>query len=170
MSQHAYAQNRIQDLSIPSIQQPGRILGRRPVGIAAGHTAILLTALCLFFVLFYAVGCAYCARHGYTTLSLRREIEDLRAQNELLRYQINLSQSNYRVDQAAQRLEMHAADPAQEVDYVVLPTTEDRAVLAEIDPVQTPHGFTGVVTAFADQVVGSAGGHAEASTGTSHRP
>jgi hypothetical protein len=65
---------------------------------------------------------------------------------------------------------MSAADPVRDVDYVVLPHSEqNRVELAELDPGKTRHGFTGVLTAFADEVAGSAAGHAEASTTVSHR-
>ncbi len=61
------------------------------------------------------------------------DLEDMHAQNELLRYQINLSQSNYQVEQAAAALAMRPAQPT-EVDYVVLPHSDHAVVMAELDP------------------------------------
>lgn len=169
MSQHALAQQHTQKLNGLSLQQPGRVVSRKPVGIEAGIAALVLAALCLSLALVYAVQSAVCTKNGYTAQALKRSLEDVSAQNELLRYQINLGQSNYRVEQAASRLAMHPASSG-EVDYVLLPQAERSVELAELDPVQTQGGLRGVLTAFADEVVGSAAGHAEASTGTSHRP
>jgi len=170
MSQQAVAVDRDRDLSTSSKQQPGRFARRRPVGIEAGLAALVLAALSLSLTLLYAAQSAVCTHNGYTALSLRREIEDLRAQNSLLRYQINLGESTPRVEQAAARLSLRPADPIREVDYVVLPhSDQEQARVAELNPAQSPKGLAGVMAAFADQMVGSAGGRAEASTGRSHR-
>ncbi len=172
MSQQAIAHDRNQDLSTPSNQQqPGRLVGRKPVGIEAGVAAVVLAALCLSLTLLYGVESAVCTKQGYAAISLKREIEDLRAENELLSYQINQSQSGYHVEQTAARLQMQAADPLKQVDYIVLsPSARDRVTLAELDPVASRHGVSGVLTALAEEVVGSTRNHAEASTGVSHRP
>jgi len=169
MSQQAYSQQRNQQLGILPLQQPGRNVGRKPVGIEAGIAASVLAALCLSLTLVYAAASSVCIRNGYAAQSVTRRLDDLRAGNELLRYQVNLSQSNYRVEQAAARLVMHPAG-TKEVDYVVLPRSGQSVDLAQLDPARSSTGLRGVLTAFADQVVGSAGGHAEASTGASHRP
>ncbi len=170
MSQQAVAVDRDRDLSTSSKQQPGRFARRRPVGIEAGIAALVLAALSLSLTLFYAAQSAVCTRNGYTALALRREIEDVRAQNSLLRYQINSGESTGRVEQAAARLSLRPADPIHEVDYVFLPhSDQEQGQVAELDPAQSPQGFAGVMASLADQVVGSAGGRAEASTGGSHR-
>jgi cytochrome c oxidase assembly protein Cox11 len=142
--------------SIPA-PQPGRLLRRRPEGIEAGLAVIALAALVLSLALAYAAESAVCTRNGYAGITLRREIEDLRAQNSLLRYQINLSESNYRVEQVASRLQLRPADAIREVDYVVLPSS-DREEMGRADR------STGVIAALA-----AAGGQAEASTGKGHR-
>jgi len=170
MSQQAVAATRDRDLSTSSKQQPGRFSRRRPAGIEAGVAAVVLAALGLALTLLYAAQSTVCTRNEYTALALRRDIEDLRARNALLRYQINLGESTRRVEQVASRLKLRPADPIREVDYVVLPhSDQQQAQLAKLDPASTPKGLAGVMAALADEVVGSAGGRAEASTGESHR-
>ena len=170
MSQQAVAVDRDRDLSTSSKQQPGRFARKRPVGIEAGIAAVALAALGLALTLMYAAQSAVCTRNEYTALALRRDLEDLRAQNALLRYQINLDESARRLEQVAARLQLRPADPINEVDYVVLPRSDQQqAQVAELDPVHASKGFTGVMAGLADEVVGSAGGRAEASTGESHR-
>lgn len=170
MSQQAFAVDRDRDLSTSSRPQPGRFSRKRPVGIEAGIAAVALAALGLALTLAYAAQNAVCTRNEYTALALRREIEDLRAQNALLRYQINLSASTTRMEQVASRLNLRPADPIKEVDYILLPhSDQQQAQMAELDPARAPRGFRRVMAELADELVGSAGGRAEASTGESHR-
>jgi len=153
-----------------SKQQPDRFARRRPIGIEAGIAAVVLAALGLALTLVYAAQNAVCTRNGYTALALQRDLEDLQAQNSLLRYQINQGESTRRVEQVAGGLHLRPADPIREVDYVVLPHSDQpQAQLAEIDPAKAPKGLAGVMATLAHEVVGSAGGQAEASTGVSHR-
>jgi len=124
----------------------------------AGFAATLLAALTLSFMLVYAMSCALTTRNAYAAMSLRREIEDLKAQNALVRYQINLTESNQRIQQAAAAMNLRPAD-AQEVDYVLLQASDkdagmQLATLAEL----------------AAEVADSTRGRAEASTNKSHRP
>ena len=90
----------------------------------------------------------------------------MRAQNELLRYQINLSQSNYQVEQAAAALAMRPAQPT-EVDYVVLPHSDHAVVMAELDPAARAGGLRGALQNFAAEMARPSTGRAEASP--SHR-
>ena len=90
-SQQLKWQGRTRDLSISSKQQPDRSPWRRPVGMQTGLSATLLAALGLFFMLLSAMGIALTARNSYASMSLRREIEDVKAQNALLRYMLIVS-------------------------------------------------------------------------------
>lgn len=171
MSQHALAQDRFQDLSSSSLLQPDRSLRRKPVGIQAGLVALVLAALTLSSMLAYAAVSALCLRNGYTEIALKRDIEDLRAHNALLKYQVNLSESNHRVEQVAARFSLRPADPVREVDYVALPAADREEVrLATSDPARLPGGLSGAVAALANDLAAGAGGRAEASTAVNHRP
>jgi hypothetical protein len=130
----------------------------------------VLAALLLSLVLFYAMGSAVTARNGYTAVTLRRELEDLRAQNALLRYQINLAESNQRIQQAAARMELRQAG-VQEVDYVVLSYPERGAAtaLAAADPIRETGRLAAALAELAAEVSISARGQAEASTGQGRR-
>jgi len=134
--------------------------------------ATVLAALVLSLMLFYAVGSAVAARNGYSAMALRREIEDLRAQNALLRYQINLTESNQRIQEAAVRMGLRPADPVQEVDYVFLPYPERGAAtaLAAADPTRASGGLAAALSELAEEVTISARTRAEASTDQGHRP
>lgn len=169
-SQHALSHQRKHQSQTSIAQQPGRLL-RRPVGIEAGLAAIVLAALGLSFALGFAAQNAVCIRNGYSGMALRRDIEELRASNSLLRYQINLTGSAQRVQQAAERLSLRPADPVTEVDYVALPAdvAPGASQVATADAVRSPGGISAVLAALATEV-GRARGKAEASTGTSHRP
>ncbi len=164
MSQQAYAQHYNQKLEPASQPQLGLSLSRASVGIEARFVALLLAALCLSATLLFAVANAWCTKSGYTSQGLRRNLEDMRSLNELLRYQINLSQSNYQVDQHASALAMRPVQAA-EVDYVVLPQT-DRA-FAELDPAARAGGLRGAWQNFTAEMARPNTGRAEAST--SHR-
>jgi len=135
-----------------------------------GLSATLLAALGLFFMLLYAMGIALTARNSYASMSLRREIEDVKAQNALLRYQINLTESNQRVRQAAQQMQLRPSQ-VQEVDYVVIPgSAEDPGMqLATAGPTRASAGLAATLAELATEVVGSARGRAEASTEQGHR-
>jgi len=127
----------------------------------------VLAALSLFSMLCYGMASAVTTQNGYATMRLRREIEDLRAHEALLRYQINLTQSKQRIVQAAARLELQPADPIREVDYVSLPspTPEGERQLAAGRAEDEERGLGALLS----EMVGSAGGRAEASTGEGHR-
>lgn len=137
----------------------------------AGLTVTLLAALGLFFMLIYAMGVALTARNSYASMSLRREIEDTRAQNALLRYQINLMESNGRVRQAAKQMQLRPS-LVQEADYVVIPDySQDPGMqLATAGPTRASAGLAATLAELATEVVDSARGRAEASTVQGHRP
>jgi len=170
-SQQLKWQGRTSDLSISSKRQPDRFLRRRPVGMQAGFAATLLAALTLSFMLVYAMSCALTTRNAYAAMSLRREIEDLKAQNALVRYQINLTESNQRIQQAAAAMNLRPAD-AQEVDYVLLPASDKDAgmQLATTGPTRASAGLAATLAELAAEVADSTRGRAEASTNKSHRP
>ena len=132
----------------------------------------MLAALCLFCVLCYGMASAITTQNGYQAMRLRREIEDLRAQEALLRYQINLTQSKQRLIAAAERLELQFADPVREVDYVLLPSPgpEGAVQVAGEGTEADPRGLGALLAGMAQEMVGSAGGRAEASTLEGHRP
>jgi len=132
----------------------------------------VLAALSLFCVLCYGMASAITTQNGYRAMRLRREIEDLRAQDALLRYQINLTQSKQRLIEAAERLELQLADPVREVDYVLLPSpSPESAVQVAGEGTNADQRGLGVLLAgMAHEMVGSAGGRAEASTLEGHRP
>lgn len=129
----------------------------------------VLAALSLFLVLCYGVSSAVVTRNGYTAIRLRQEVEALRAQGALLRYQINLTQSKQRIAQSAPRLGLQSADPVREVDYVVLPPWEGAMELAAGDPIREQGGLAALLAELANGVVGSGRGEAEASTGEGSR-
>jgi len=170
-SQQLMHQGRTRELPISSKQQPGSFAQRRPAGIQAGLGALVLAALGFTLILGYAAADALTTRHGYAEMSLRREIEDLRAQNALLRYQIYLARSQENIQEAVQRLGLRPADPVREVDYVVLPESaaEGEIRLAGEGPTPGPAGLGAALAELATEVVTGVGGRAEASTGESHR-
>jgi hypothetical protein len=143
----------------------------RPVGIVAGVAAVVLAALFLSLTLAYAAACAVVMRNGYGAMALRGEIEDLRAEAALLRYQINHAQSRAKLEQEAARLGMRPADTTQEIDYVVLPYSERDAEVqvAERERSRDASGLAATLADLATEVV-SVGGRAEASTGEGDRP
>jgi hypothetical protein len=167
-SQQLIWPGRTRELPTSSKQQPGSLAQRRPMGVAAGLAALVLAALAFSLVLCYAAACALTTRNGYAEMNLRREIEDLRAETALLSYQIHLAESDQGIQQAALRLSMRAADPVQEIDYVLLPhrARGEETQLAADNPTGAPMG----VPARLAELVGSSGGQAEASTGGSRRP
>lgn len=138
----------------------------------AGLAATVLAALMLSLMLFYAMGCAVTTRNAYAGMALRRDIENLRAQNALLQFQINLTESNQRMQQTAANLGLRPADPVQEVDYVLLPHSEPESgtQVAAAGAAQEPGGLAAVLAELATEVVSSARGRAEASTAQGHRP
>jgi hypothetical protein len=97
-------------------------------------------------------------------MRLRREIEDMRAEGTLIRYQTNVSQSRRRVAQAATRMGLESADPVLGVDYVVLPAPAPEAGVgvAREESGTRRGGLAALLT-------GWLGGSAEASTHESHR-
>lgn len=133
---------------------------------------MVLVALGMTVMLAYAVAAAVVTRDGYAALKLRREIEDIRAQNALLRYQINLVESSARIEQAAQRLGLQRVDPVQQVDYVVLPASDCAASreLAQAEGRLDRGGLGAALMDLAAEVIHPAGGRAEASTDPGHRP
>ena len=165
-SQQLLPQSQTPELSTSSKKQPSSSPQKRPVGIETGLAALVLAALAFSLILCYAAGCTIAARDGYEAMSVQREIEDLRAQNALLRYQINVAHSNQRLEQAAVGLGLRPADAVREVDYVLLPSSGpgDAVQLAESDRSRDPGALEAVLSGFAAEVVGSFGGRAEAST------
>lgn len=141
------------------------------MGMQAGFAATLLAALILSLMLLYAMACALTARNSYAAMSLKREIEDTKAQNALLQYQINLTESNQRVQQAADKMNLRPSE-TQEVDYVLLPHSDKDAgiQLATTGPNRASAGLAAALAELATEVVGSTGGRAEASAEHSHRP
>ena len=170
-SQQVFQQGRTRYLSISSQQQPDRSLRRRPVGIRAGLAATVLAALAFSLMLFFAVGTAVITRNEYRAMALRREIQDLRAQNALLRYQINLTASSQQIQEAADRMGLRRAELATEADYVFLPDSpRDELQLAAAGPTLRAGGLTATLADLATEVAGSMRGRAEASTAQGHRP
>jgi len=171
-SQQVLRQGRIRDLSPSSELQPDRLPRRRPVGMQAGLAATVLAALFLCVMLCYAVACAVTTRNGYGTMAMRREIEDVQAQNALLRYQIHVTESSQRVQRAAEDMELRPADPVTEVDYVALPYPDAGAerALAAADPTRESGGLAEVLAGLAMEVEHGARSRAEASTVEGHRP
>ena len=169
-SQQLMWQGRTRELPISSKQQPGSFAQRRPVGIQAGLGALVLAALCFTLIVGYAVADALTTRNGYAEMALQREIEDLQAQNALLRYQIYVAKSQTNIQEVAERLGMRPADPMGEVDYVLLPeaTARGEIWLAAEDGTAEPGGIGATLAGLATEVMTGAGGLAEASTGEGH--
>ena len=158
-SQQRSWQGRVGDLPTLSEQQPSRSSRPRPRGIAAGIAVTSLAALSLSLVLCYAVTSAINTRDGYAGMRLRREIEDMRAEGTLIRYQTNVSQSRRRVAQAAARMGLESADAVLGVDYVMLPAPEAEVGVAREESGTRRGGLAALLT-------GWLGGSAEASTST----
>lgn len=171
-SQQVMWQGRAEELPISSKQQPSSLPQTRPAGIQAGVAAVVLAALSFSLILAYAAASASITRNGYREMARHQEIDDLRAQTALLRYQIDLAESSGRVHETAARLGLTPADPSREVDYVLLPYSApgDPVQLAAADPAEESAGLAAALAQFATGVVTSAGGRAEASTGKGHRP
>ena len=171
-SQQLTSQRRTRELSISSKQQPDSLPHRRPVGIQPRLAALVLAALSFSLILGYAAVCALTTRNGYAESALRREIEDVRAQTALLRYQTHLAESSGTIKEAAARLGLRPADPVREVDYVLLPGSSrgEDTVLAASDPAQVSDGLPAALVQLATEVMTSVGGRAEASTAQGHRP
>ncbi len=170
-SQQLMRQGRTWELPTSSKQQPSSFARRRPARVEAGLGALVLAALGFTLVLAYGAADALATRNGYAEMALRREIEDVRARNAVLRYQINLARSQQSIAEVADRLGMQAADPVNEVDYVVL-SGEKGATgtrMAAGEPGQEPARLAAALGALATEVVSGAGGEAEASTGKGHR-
>jgi len=171
-SQQLSTQGHTYELPTSSKQQPGSLTRSRPIGVQAGSAALVLAALSFSLVLSYAAACALITRNGYAAVNLRRDIEDLRAQNALLSYQIHLAKSDRSVQQSAGRLNMRPADPVHEVDYVFLPSSDHSQAtrLAAATPTPEPAGLAVTLAGLATEVMAPAAGRAEASTGDGHRP
>jgi hypothetical protein len=169
-SQLETQQGRMRELPTFSKQQPGGLPRRRPMGVDARIAAVVLAALGMALVLCYAAGCAMTIKNGYTEMGLHRQIEDLRAGNALLGYQINVAQSAGHIEQEAARLGLRAADPVREVDYITCPGPEADMQLAAADSMEGAGGIGAAVAGYASRVVGGGlGARAEASTATGHR-
>jgi len=121
---------------------------------------VVLAGLFLSLTLGYGVVCALVMQGGYAAAALRREIEDLRADAALLEYYIRHAESSQRVEQTAARIGMRVADPAAEVDYVVLPAGEREA--REVALGEAQRGVATALAAMAAEVV-AVRGRAEAS-------
>jgi len=169
-SQQLMWQGRAEDLPVSSKQQPRSIAYRKPAGIEPGIAVLALAVLSFSLVLAYAASSAVITRNGYAEINLRQEIEDLRAETGLLRYQIHLAESNARVQETAARLGMVPGDPVTEVDYVHLPHS-DSANRREFAATKAGEGDAGLASVLAELASGvaRAGGRAEASTVEGHR-
>ena len=164
--QHPIARDPLGDLPVSPKQQPRRAPRSRSRGVTERVAAIVLAALALSLILGYAAASAVSIQNGYTAMALRRETEDLRAQNLLLQHQIDVTKSNQRLREAATRLGLHPAHPVLEADYIVLPgpAAAPGAQTAQAGESQPRRGLAARLARLAMAVVGSADGRAEAST------
>ncbi|MFB3880730.1 MAG: hypothetical protein ACE149_05675 [Armatimonadota bacterium] len=168
-SQQVMLQDRAPELSMSSKQQPGSLPRIRPVTVEAGIAAVVLTALGFGFVLVYGIASATVARNGYSEMQARQQIEDLRARTALLRYQNRRAESSASADETAKRLKMVMSDAAGAVDFVALPSSSPAQVTRlALRPAGERATITSVVSRLAEEV--GAGGRAEASTDSGHRP
>ena len=168
-SQQVMLQSRAPELSISSKQQPGSLPRVRPVTMEAGIAAVVLTALGFGFVLVYGMASAAIARNGYGEMQARQEIEDLRARTALLRYQNRRAESTANAEATAKQLNMMMSDAVGAVDFVSLPSSAPAQMKRlALTPVGEPATIASVVSQFASEV--GAGGRAEASTDSGHRP
>jgi hypothetical protein len=135
----------------------------------AGIAAVVLTALGFGFVLVYGMASAAIARNGYGEMQARQEIEDLRARTALLRYQNRRAESTANAEATAKQLNMMMSDAVGAVDFVSLPSSAPAQMKRlALTPVGEPATIASVVSQFASEV--GAGGRAEASTDSGHRP
>jgi hypothetical protein len=154
-----------------SKQQPGSFAQRRPVGVEVGFAAVVLAALGFSLVLAYAAMSALTTRNGYAEMTITREIENLRAQNAVLQYQLHVASSKESVQEAASRLGLRLADPLHEVDYVILPRDmpKEDAIMLGKDLSRETGGVRAALAELAAEVVTSTDARAEASTVEGHR-
>jgi hypothetical protein len=132
----------------------------------------MLAALAFGLVVAFVAASASATRSGYAEMALLREIDGLRAETALFRFQIHLAESDLNVQEAALDLGMCPADPVQDVDYVLLPHPAEgspRSQLACHPPVEDGPSLAARIAEYASGVT-ALGGQAEASTTHSHRP
>jgi hypothetical protein len=103
-------------------QQSRRLLSRKTTGLT-----LAFAALTFLFALVYAAGWARLAREDYRHQRLGSEIRRLQADNARLRFGLYLARSPQRIAEVAARQGMRVADPARELDYVLLPDREKAA-------------------------------------------
>ena len=162
---------RTRELPTASRQQPSSYPRKKPVGIESGVAAVSLAALVFSLIIGYVTVSALSTRNGYDEMGISRDIEGLRAETALLRYQIHVAESDANVQEVTADLDMRPVDPLSGVDYVLLPGPEGSEADLEPSPgTQTAHGdsLAARVAEYALGVV-TAGGRAEASTVPGHR-
>jgi hypothetical protein len=123
-------------------------------------------------VVVFVAASASSTRSGYAEMALMREIEDLRAETALLRYQIHLGGSDLNVHQAALDLGMCPADAVRDVDYVLLPHPAADPSISRVASRPSADDHPSLPTRlarYATEVIPT-GGEAEASVTRGHRP
>ncbi|UCH36123.1 MAG: hypothetical protein JSV65_07140 [Armatimonadota bacterium] len=120
MSQQNLQQRLDQDFKFAPSERPKR---RRP--IAATHrpviAALALTASFIIAGLVYVSSYARVAQLEYRRQALVAEARSFEAANTQLRFDVEQARAQERVVSVAQQWGMALADPASEVDYIVLP-------------------------------------------------
>jgi cell division protein FtsL len=120
MSQHNLQQRLHQDIEFAPSERPKR---RRPIAAANRPviTALALTASFIMAALIHVSSYARLAQLEYRRQALVAEAARIDAANSQLRFEVERARGQERVTGIAQQWGMALADPACEVDYIVLP-------------------------------------------------
>lgn len=120
MSQQQLQQRLDQDFQFAPSERPKR---RRPIAAAnkPAVAALALTATLIIAALAHVSSHARLAELEYGRQALIAEARSLQAANAQLRFEVERSRAHERICDLAQRWGMALADPACDVDYIVLP-------------------------------------------------
>jgi hypothetical protein len=120
MSQHNLQQRLDQDIQFAPSERPKR---RRPI-VAANLPVIAAHALTASFIILALVHVSSYARLAqleYRRQALVTASRQLEAANAQLRFEVERARAQERITTSAQQWGMALADPASQVDYIVLP-------------------------------------------------
>jgi len=130
MPQQTLQQHLDQDIKFAPSERPKR---RRPIAAANAPViaALALTASFIIAALFHVNAYARLAQLEYRRQALIADARLLDAANIQLRFEIERARAQERVVAVAQQWGLALADPASEVDYIVLPAA---ASIVAADP------------------------------------
>jgi len=120
MSQQMMQQRLDQDIKFAPSERPKR---RRPIAAANTPVIAALALTASFFVVsaLHVSSYAGLAKLEYRRQALAAEARSLEAENTRLRFDVERARAQERVVGIAQQWGMTLADPASQVDYIILP-------------------------------------------------